>query len=190
MTISLSGPTAQLLLVLAAVLILGLILRHLTRRRYRGGQPRPSTTRRPRKGPPRSTQRKRSATIDHGQEIAQKYGLARSPEWPALERAHLQQEPACRACGYRGPGIQVHHIKPFHLYPQLELDPNNLITLCEVRGRDHHLLLGHLDDWESYNPNVREDVKRFHGENAKKLKANPTWQQEKLHRPQPRSAAV
>jgi 5-methylcytosine-specific restriction endonuclease McrA len=186
MTISLTGSTPQLLLILAAVIIVGLILRHLSRRRYRA-HPRPA---RPARKAPRSTQSKRSATIDHGARVAQKYGLTRSPEWPALEREHLQREPACRACGYRGRGVQVHHIKPFHLYPQLELDPNNLITLCEVRGRDHHLLLGHLDDWESYNPNVREDVKRFHGENAKKLKANPIWQQEKLHRPQPRASAV
>lgn len=186
MTISLTGSALQLLLVLAAVLIVGLILRRLTLRRYRG-QPRPA--KRTRKAP-RPTRSKRSATIDHGARIAQKYGLTRSPEWPALEREHLLREPACMACGHRGQGLQVHHIKPFHLYPQLELDPNNLITLCEVRGRDHHLLLGHLDDWESYNPNVREDVKRFHGENAKQLKANPTWQQEKLRRPQPRSAAV
>ena len=27
--------------------------------------------------------------------------------------------------------LNVHHVKPFHLYPQLELDENNLITVEE-----------------------------------------------------------
>lgn len=86
-------------------------------------------------------------------------------------------------CGYRGRGLQVHHIKPFHLHPDLELDPDNLITLCEIKGRDHHLLIGHLDDWEAYNPNVRHDVKRFHNKNATQIRAEPTWQEEVERRP-------
>lgn len=93
------------------------------------------------------------------------------------------REPACMACGHRGRGLQVHHIKPFHLHPNLELDPNNLITLCEIKGREHHLLLGHLDDWESYNPNVRADVKHFHKKSDSQIRADPTWQKKMLHRP-------
>jgi 5-methylcytosine-specific restriction endonuclease McrA len=124
-------------------------------------------------------------TRDPGEAVARMYGRSRSPEWPALAHAHLQKEPACVACGYRGKGLQVHHIKPFHLFPELELDPNNLITLCEVKGRDHHLLLGHLDDWESYNLNVRTDVKRFHNESAQQIKAEPAWQEEVMKRPMP-----
>ncbi|GCE16544.1 HNH endonuclease [Dictyobacter kobayashii] len=88
-------------------------------------------------------------------------------------------------CGHRGKGLQVHHIKPFHLYPELELDPNNLITLCEIRGRTHHLLIGHLDDWESYNIRVRADTKRYAHQNAITIKANPTWQKEVVQRPMP-----
>ena len=66
----------------------------------------------------------------------------------------------------------------------MELDPTNLITLCEIKGREHHLLLGHLDDWESYNVNVRRDVVRFHHESARKIRVNPAWLKEVAHRPQ------
>jgi hypothetical protein len=79
--------------------------------------------------------------------------------------------------------LQVHHIKPFHLHPNLELDPRNLITLCELPGRDHHLLIGHLDEWESYNVNVRDGAKRYHGKSADQIRANATWQKEVAKRP-------
>ena len=92
-------------------------------------------------------------------------------------------EPGCAACGYRGQGLQVHHIKPFHLHPTLELDPRNLITLCEVKGRDHHLLLGHLDEWESYNVNVRRDVKHYYGKTALHIRSDVAWLKEVARRP-------
>ncbi len=71
----------------------------------------------------------------------------------------------------------------FHLHPNLELDPRNLITLCELPGRDHHLLIGHLDEWESYNVNVRDDAKRYYGKSADQIRANATWQKEVAKRP-------
>jgi 5-methylcytosine-specific restriction endonuclease McrA len=122
---------------------------------------------------------------DPGARIANEYGRARSPQWPRVAHEHLSHEPACVVCGHRGEGLQVHHIKPFHLYPELELDPHNLITLCEIKGRTHHLLIGHLDDWESYNKHVREDTKRYSHQSAIAIKANPTWQKEVAQRPMP-----
>lgn len=122
---------------------------------------------------------------DPGARTANQYGKARSPEWPRVAQEHLQREPACVVCGHRGKGLQVHHIKPFHLYPELELDPHNLITLCEIRGRTHHLLIGHLDSWESYNIHVREDSKRYSHQSASAIKASPTWQKEVAQRPNP-----
>jgi len=86
-------------------------------------------------------------------------------------------------CGYKGKKLHVHHIKPFHLHPQLELDPRNLITLCEARGRDHHLLLGHLGTWESYNEHIRDDVKRFHRKTAAQIRADAAWQRKMTQRP-------
>lgn len=166
------------LLIAIGAIIVGLILlrlfsrrrrRHVTHHRRGGARPQG-----------RSTTRKK---IDHGAHIAKQHGHARSPEWSRVEKAHLLREPACVACGYRGKGLQVHHIKPFHLHPALELDPNNLITLCEIKERDHHLLLGHLDNWESYNVHVKEDVRRFYNQTADQIRTNSTWQKKMQQRP-------
>jgi hypothetical protein len=48
-------------------------------------------------------------------------------------------------------------MKPFHLHPELELDPKNLITLCMSR-KECHLQIGHGDDFKAYNPNVETDA--------------------------------
>ena len=82
----------------------------------------------------------------------------RSRQWPRVERAHLKFEPCCAACGSRE-RVQVHHRLPFHLRPDLELAPANLITLCEPKGPGgHHLSIGHLGNWKRYNPNVEQDA--------------------------------
>jgi hypothetical protein len=79
----------------------------------------------------------------------------RSPEWPRVRRAHLEKEPVCQWCG-GSTELQVHHIQPFHLAPALELDPENLITLCEKKGTDDHLEHGHLGDFKNFNPQIRQ----------------------------------
>ncbi|MGA2401456.1 MAG: hypothetical protein ABSG91_07090, partial [Syntrophobacteraceae bacterium] len=50
----------------------------------------------------------------------------------------------------------AHHVKPFHLAPALELEPGNLITLCEEGEYNCHLVHGHNGDWKSFNDDVRE----------------------------------
>ena len=81
----------------------------------------------------------------------------RSPHWHAVEREHLAKEPECQRCGSTL-RLQVHHIKPFHLAPELELDPENLITLCEEGGYlNCHLVHGHNGDFKSFNLKVREE---------------------------------
>lgn len=37
----------------------------------------------------------------------------------------------CQLCGTQGKTLNAHHIKPKALYPELALDKNNGITLCE-----------------------------------------------------------
>jgi len=187
MHITVSAST--LIVILVVVIVIAVILR-LTNLRHRyQAEKRPRTRQGPlsRKSrfPKSPIVRTRSGRQDHGEEVALRHGHARSPEWSRVAHEHLSHQPGCMVCGHRGQGLQVHHIKPFHLHPELELDPNNLITLCEIRGRDHHLLIGHLDDWESYNPAVRTDVKRYHKESAIKIRNNPDWQKEMLRRPQP-----
>ena len=80
----------------------------------------------------------------------------RSGSWRRIEKDHLRVEPICQAC--RGTKhLQVHHERPFHLRPELELNPNNLITLC-MGPSECHLRIGHGDDWKAYNPDVRKDA--------------------------------
>ncbi len=80
----------------------------------------------------------------------------RSPEWQRVRKAHLVEEPCCRWCGGTT-DLQVHHKHPFHLAPALELDPKNLITLCETGGfLSCHLWHGHNGDWQSFNDQIEE----------------------------------
>jgi hypothetical protein len=75
----------------------------------------------------------------------------RSPEWKKVRRTHLASFPECAACGGKRL-LQVHHIEPFHLDPELELDSRNLITLC--MGQLCHIELGHGDDFKAFNPSI------------------------------------
>lgn len=80
----------------------------------------------------------------------------RSDKWPTVEHAFRARNPNCAACNGTEK-INVHHKKPFHLHPELELEPSNLITLC--MGEDEcHIRIGHGDDFKAYNPNVVIDA--------------------------------
>ena len=81
----------------------------------------------------------------------------RSPHWPKVEHDFRKTHPVCEACG-SSVHLNVHHKKPFHLHPELELDPNNLITLCMDPTMECHIKLGHGGNFKAYNPNVVEDV--------------------------------
>jgi hypothetical protein len=127
-------------------------------------------------------------TRDPGEEVAARFGLSRSPQWPAVEKAHLQKQPNCVACKPgtdAHAGKQVHHVFPFHYCialgrADLELDDRNLITLCEDEdgkpGQNHHLLVGHLDDFQSSNLSVHDDAtKTFFGMTATAIRADAAW---------------
>jgi hypothetical protein len=90
----------------------------------------------------------------------------RSSKWPTVRRKHLSEHPICAGCGRTedelpsDSKIEVHHIKPFHLFPELELDPTNLVTLCECPDCEDHLDDGHTyegkSSWSINNPDVLE----------------------------------
>ena len=88
----------------------------------------------------------------------------RSSKWPKVEKDHLVLHPSCALCESKK-DLNVHHIKPYHLFPELELEHTNLVTLC----RKHHLLFGHFENWKSYNENVPTDA----GDWNKRIKARP-----------------
>lgn len=78
----------------------------------------------------------------------------RSSAWDTVREAHLILEPACQWCGKDDiKKLEVHHIRPFHKEPDLELDQANLITLC----RFCHFVVGHNCNWSKDNENVRKD---------------------------------
>ena len=54
----------------------------------------------------------------------------RSPRWDKVRADFLKLHDHCEACGGKR-ALNVHHKKPFHIYPELELEEANLITLCE-----------------------------------------------------------
>ena len=93
----------------------------------------------------------------------------RSPRWPSLRKKHLETEPACVACGSRK-NLNVHHILPVHHFPTKELEPTNLVTLCENSGRNCHFTFGHLGNWNSWNEDVRADAVAY----REKVRSRPT----------------
>jgi len=81
----------------------------------------------------------------------------RSPKWPHVRDVYLRQHPTCAGCG-RHRALQVHHKRPYHLHPELELDQSNLIGLCMTLMRQCHLDIGHGGDFGHWNPNVDADA--------------------------------
>lgn len=102
-------------------------------------------------------------TIAKQHKADKEQGNARSGKWPTVRRKFLAENPACAVCGSITGKREVHHIHPFHLHPQLELDPTNFITLCENKkdGINCHLSVGHLGSFKSFNKDVIEDAKNW-----------------------------
>ena len=99
--------------------------------------------------------------LSHIKDVIQgkaKIGKKRSSKWPAVRKAHLQKFPTCAVCGGTKK-VEVHHIISFSVDPSKELEPTNLITLCEgIKSCNHHLHFGHLGDYKKINPDVVEDA--------------------------------
>ena len=88
------------------------------------------------------------------------FGHKRSSKWPTVRKNHLKNNPTCAVCG-GDKVLEVHHLISFAQNPELELDPDNLITLCESKskgGLNCHLVFGHLTNYKKINPNVVEDA--------------------------------
>ena len=85
----------------------------------------------------------------------------RSGQWPTVRKHHLETHPFCAVCGGTK-FLEAHHIKDFHNFPELELEPTNIITLCEHPWYNDHLRYGHLGNYKSINENVVKDAKLWH----------------------------
>ena len=83
----------------------------------------------------------------------------RSSKWRKVRKEYLKNHTYCIVCG-SSTKLEVHHIVPFHIAPEKELDVTNLMTLCENKkyGINCHLLMGHLGNYRRCNENVRDDA--------------------------------
>lgn len=87
-------------------------------------------------------------------------GTKRSSKWPALRKKFLKGK-VCAVCGGTRK-LEAHHIRPFHLFPELELSPRNLIALCEGnKDLNCHIVAGHNFEFRSYNLFVKVDAARI-----------------------------
>jgi len=82
----------------------------------------------------------------------------RSGKWRSVRNNFLEGNPCCKVCGSKE-NLTAHHIIPFHIDKNKELDPNNLIPLCQNKTMNCHFIFGHLLNWNKFNPNVIEDSK-------------------------------
>ena len=80
-------------------------------------------------------------------------GAARSSGWNVFRRIHIKDY--CELCeikvGLLKP-LELHHIERFTDKPELELDPDNVITVC----RPCHLRFAHLGSFQSYCLEIKE----------------------------------
>ena len=83
--------------------------------------------------------------------------LTRSPAWRSVERSFLETHPQCAACDGKT-RLQVHHKKPYALFPELELELSNLVTLC-MGELECHLRIGHGGSFRFYNPHIEQDLR-------------------------------
>lgn len=94
-----------------------------------------------------------SLSVDEVQVLA----YPRSSKWRKVRLAHLENNPRCAICG-SDKNVVPHHIVPVHLDPDRELDPENLISLCESESFNCHLFFGHLKNWTRCNTDIMKDV--------------------------------
>ena len=85
-------------------------------------------------------------------------GGVRSSKWPATEKAYRKLRPISEISGSKGTllnPLQVHHKKSFASHPEDELNFANLLTVT----REEHYIICHLENWQSLNENIEEDIK-------------------------------
>lgn len=86
-------------------------------------------------------------------------GTERDKRWlNEIRPAWLKDHPICEICG-TAKDIQVHHVMIFSRHPELELDMNNLMTVCTSKywGYNCHLII-HGGNFQYENPWAREDA--------------------------------
>lgn len=129
---------------------------------------------------------------DHGAVVAAGHGIERSHHWSTEEYHFKVANQKCPACPLdhkvEWKFLQVHHKWPFHDVvlcgrPDLELDFRNLMTLCMDGVYNHHIALGHLGNFPSYNEDAVADCTRWYGKTWREIEADHAWKEKAQHRP-------
>ena len=98
--------------------------------------------------------------LRHWLNITTRDGCTLNGSWQATRKKYLEfMGRKCRCCGYEK-NIEVHHILPRHVRPDLTLEINNLIALC----KHCHFHVGHLNNYHNYNETIEtvaEYVKNY-----------------------------
>lgn len=91
----------------------------------------------PRFGKPHSEETKRKLRLSNKGKVHSKVAGANHPNWKGGSLSYLKRQVkvrddyTCMICGFREPEImQVDHIQPRAVYPELNLVLNNLMTIC------------------------------------------------------------
>lgn len=89
-------------------------------------------------------------------------GTPRSSKWAKFLLNLLNKNPKCWGCNKKSQ--TGHHDKPFHEFPELELEESNIDIVCVPC----HFVLCHAGNWKLYVPDARKRL----AWNLKNLKDN------------------
>jgi len=87
-------------------------------------------------------------------------GVPRHPQWRKESGLWLRGK-VCAASGSTR-NVRAHHLIPFHVRPDLEMDCDNWLALSDDGwgGINYHILIGHGGDFTDYNPHAVGDAAR------------------------------
>ncbi len=82
----------------------------------------------------------------------------RSREWSKVRAAHLAENSYCEICG-NTEKLEVHHLLDTSSFPEYELHPSNLMTLCGIKTKNQcHFKYGHLGNYRNTNYLLVSDI--------------------------------
>ena len=88
-------------------------------------------------------------------EAFQTQGSRRHPLWQSCRDNFVKNKKCSVCCSDKD--LEVHHKKPVHEYPELELEEKNLVVLCSRC----HFFIGHLYNYATYNDDVDNAILYF-----------------------------
>jgi len=88
------------------------------------------------------------------------------------KRLYIKDNRQCVLCGCTR-NLEVHHIIPVSVCPELACEPLNFMTLCDTGNHGCHCHFGHLGAFIRFNPRLQEYVmqsRKFYEDNNLDIK--------------------